>query len=478
MSENWGLARQIALWTLPVLAGCLLLYTRPGYFRDPTILGSLIVIEIVLASLWHYRSLYFALMVFTFALAGVNFPFEGAALSARWLVLGVGAVVGAVLWMRSKRQSLTALHLVAFLCIPAAAVSAIESNDPMTSLLKVLSLLLLFVYCSTGARLAMLDRRQQIVDGLLLGCEINVFWCALVYALGWAFWGNPNSLGAVTGVVMMPFILWGYLRAESRHDRYRKAFALLICLVLLFVSLSRASILTAIVTSVVMCFCLKRLRLLVQGIFLVVLVLAIGAVFEPAHFEQFTTNLTSSILYKGKKEQGVFGSRENPWQATLHSLKQHPWFGTGFGTSDLGTHAQVAKVSLLEGIYTNEGTNREHGNSYLALAEYLGLIGMIPFIFLLTLVLRMVVQVCRWMRRTGDVSHFSVPLCMILLGGLVHAFFEDWLLAVGYYLCLFFWICVFLLDDLLPERKPLRIAAASPAHPHASMPAVPAAFSR
>jgi hypothetical protein len=64
---------------------------------------------------------------------------------------------------------------------------------------------------------------------------------------------------------------------------------------------------------------------------------------------------------------------------------------------------------------------------------------------------------------------------MILVGGLVHAFFEDWLLAVGYYLCIFFWICAFLLDDIMPDRKPLRFAAPSPAHPRAAAPVMPAA---
>ena len=165
------------------------------------------------------------------------------------------------------------------------------------------------------------------------------------------------------------------------------------------------------------------------------------------------------------------GPRQSPWQETMASLKRHPWFGTGFGTSDVGSKGtQVAKLSVMEGIYTNEGTNREHGNSYLALAEYLGLLGMIPFSFLLLLVVRMIARVCLWMRRVGDPRHYAVPLSMVLLGGLVHAFFEDWLLAVGYYLCIFFWVGAFLLDDLLPERRPLHMAAASPAHPRGFSP--------
>ena len=459
----WGL--------LPLLGLLLLLYLRPAFFRDPLILGSLILIEIVLASLWHYEKLYFPLTMVTFVLAGADISFEGAALTARWLVLGVGALAGAAIWIRGERHSLNAFHLAAFLCVPAATVSAIESNDPKTALLKVASLFLLFLYCSTGVRIAISGRETNFMQGLLLGCEITVFGTGLLYAAGWAFWYNPNSLGAVIGVAVTPFLLWGFLISETRAEKYRRGFGLLMCLILLFVSVSRASILAALVSSIALCICLRRQRLLIEGTFLIVLILAVAAVVAPTHFEQFSMNISNDLFYKGKKEKGMFGSRQGPWQETVTSLKQHPWFGTGFGTSSLSAKGQqVASLSVLEGVYTKDGTNREHGNSYLALAEYLGFLGMIPFTFLIFLVVRMVINVCLWMRRTSNARHYAVPLSMLLLGGLVHAFFEDWLLAVGYYLCMFFWACAFLLDDVMPERRALRFAAASPAHPRATSP--------
>ena len=472
-----GVLRPVLFWGFPLLAIAFLVYARPGLFRDPLTLGGLILIEIVLAGLWHYRKIYFPLMLITFMLAGVAFPLEGAALTARWLVLGAGAIAGAALWLRGRHQSLGALHFAAFSCVPAAAASAIESNDPTTSLLKVFSLFLLFLYCATGLRLAVSGREPQFAQGILLGCEINVWWCALDYPLGWSFWSNPNSLGAVVGVVFTPFLLWGLLIAETRNEKYRKVIGLLICLALLFVSMSRASILTAVATSVFLCFCLRRMRVLVHGAFMITLLLAVSAVIAPSKFEQLSKSLSSDVIYKGKKEQGVFGSRETPWQETVASLKLHPWFGTGFGTSDIGRKGQVAKISVLEGVYTNEGTNREHGNSYLALAEYLGILGGIPFVILILLVIRMIAHMARWMRRTSVAHHCAVPFSMILLGGLIHAFFEDWLLAVGYYLCFFFWVCAFVLDDMMPERTPFRFAAASPAHPHPNAP-VPAMTSR
>jgi O-antigen ligase len=86
-----------------------------------------------------------------------------------------------------------------------------------------------------------------------------------------------------------------------------------------------------------------------------------------------------------------------------------------------------------------------------------GLLGILPFVLLVFLVVRMIVQVCAWMRETSNPYHCAIPLAMVLLAGLVHAFFEDWLTSVGYYLCLFFWTLAFLLRDMMPATSPLRI---------------------
>jgi O-antigen ligase len=345
-----------------------------------------------------------------------------------------------------------------------------ESGDPETSLLKVASLFLLFLYGATGMRVALLGREEQFMRGVLGGCETTLYLTAFCYAGGFAVWGNPNSLGAVVGVVLIPFLLWGFVAAEERNEKYRMAVALLICGILLYVSLSRASILAAAVSSLVLCTALKRQRVIVQGIFGVVLLLAVAAVISPGHYDQFTSNVTTELIHKGKDEKGVLNSRKGPWDETVASLKQHPWFGTGFGTSDIGSKGQVAQFSVLEGVYTKEGKNREHGNSYLALAEYVGILGCLCFGVLLLLVARMVVQMCLWMRRTSNARHYAIPLSMVLLAGFVHAFFEDWMIAVGYYLCVFFWVAAFLLSDLLPERKPAHYRVPSPAHPHVASP--------
>jgi hypothetical protein len=63
------------------------------------------------------------------------------------------------------------------------------------------------------------------------------------------------------------------------------------------------------------------------------------------------------------------------------------------------------------------------------------------------------------MRRTGDPRHYSIPLAMVVLAGLVHGFFEDSLFAVGSYVSVYFWVFVFLLADLIPVAAVVPVAS-------------------
>ena len=459
---------------LGLLVGYFFVETHPGYFNNVDYLAALVLLQLVMASLWKYEVVFFPLLMGFFLWGGMDLPYSSAGMTARWLVLVVAASAGFVMWMRLRQHSYNAFHLVAFFCVAAAFVSALVSADPPTSLLKVLSLFLLFLYGATGARLALLGRETKFIKGLIIGCEITVYASAISYlGLGAPIWGNPNSLGAVMGVAVVPILLWAVIVAETRGQRYRCLLALLMAGILLYVALSRASMLAAAVAVIALCASLRRQRLLLQGAFVGVFVLACAAIVNPTHFDNFVSSVTSEILYKGKHETGFLGSRANPWQETVTVIKQRPWFGTGFGTSYMGEYAERGPLDLAPskgGLYTKEGTNREHGNSYLALVEYVGLLGILPFALLVFLVIRMIVQVCVWMRQTSNPYHCAIPLAMVLLAGLIHAFFEDWLTAVGYYLCLFFWTLAFLLRDMMPAASPIKIPRPSPAHPRISVP--------
>jgi O-antigen ligase len=98
----------------------------------------------------------------------------------------------------------------------------------------------------------------------------------------------------------------------------------------------------------------------------------------------------------------------------------------------------------------------------MTIAEWVGLLGVLPFVGLLAVTVSNVWKVCAWMNRTGDVNPYAIPVAMVVLAGLTHAAFEDWLFAVGYHVSVFFWVFAFLLADLVPGEVVVPAASVVP----------------
>jgi O-antigen ligase len=164
------------------------------------------------------------------------------------------------------------------------------------------------------------------------------------------------------------------------------------------------------------------------------------------------------FVFKGKPQQGAFGSRRGPWQQTWDVIKEHPWFGSGFGTSQTGDDLTNLQMKYT-GTHVDTRVVREHGNSYLAIAEWVGLLGVIPFYSLVGLSLRNVYKVFARMRTTSSAFIPALPAAAVVLAGLVEAGFEDGLFAVGYYLCVLVWALAFILVDLTQYSESAQVAA-------------------
>jgi O-antigen ligase len=431
------------------------LYSHLQYFGNVTFLGGVLGLEIIIASLWKYDQRFFVLLMFTFVWASMHVPLQGAGTSGRWVVLGAGAVVGFVVWTKTPRNSSGTIHLVAFFCICTAFVSATVSPYIRMASLKALSLFLLFLYCGAGARLAVLGREDRFFRGLLLGIQITVYITAVFYfGLGQAIWGNPNSLGAAMSIGCFPILLWGWLISEGPAERFRRLIALLVCTYLIFFSMSRAGMVSITLVTLIFCICLHQYKLLVKVAALALLMIAITGMFAPETLDARINIMKDAVLYKGHKEEGVLGSRRSPWEKSIASIKEHPLFGTGYGTSPTGEDP-----GLDFGIINSSAeTEREHGSGYITIVEWVGLLGVLPFIALLAVTVWNVWKACVWMNRTADPRHYSVPLAMVVFSGLIHANFEDWLFAVGAYPCVFFWVCSFLLADIVPDTATAPVA--------------------
>jgi len=432
-----------------VLFPLLLVYvavSRPGYFSSPNFLAELIALELLIAALWMYRRVFLTLVILAFLFAGTDVPFGGMWTTARWGFLIAGAAVGCFIMLKERGGHFGLFHALSMLAILSALVSAAVSRYPGFAFLKAVSLLLLFVYAGTGARLAVAGRESRFIAGLLSGSEIFVGAVAAFYFLGTEVMGNPNSLGAVMGVVA-PILLWGMLIDPGPLVYYRRLVLYAVCMYLLLQSHSRAGLAAAFISCCLLCLALRRYKLFGQGMIILLVMFTSAAILDPDAFSARVSSFTTSIVYKDKDpSQGIFASRQSPWQAATDSIRKHLWFGSGFGTTDTG---QDASAHLSKVTSTSDATS-ENGSSYLTITSWVGIVGVAPFLFLLSALAGKILRTVLWMLNTGSPFHPAVPVAMVVVAGLLHAGFEDWMFAPGYYLCVFFWSFAFILVDIAP----------------------------
>ncbi|MGA2002251.1 MAG: O-antigen ligase family protein [Terriglobales bacterium] len=438
---------QWAAFSLGLVVALFLLYNHLQYFGSVSFLGGILLIELIIASLWKYDQRFFTLLMIAFVWAGMNLPMQGAWTGGRWVVLTAGALIGYLIWMKTPRSGFKSIHLIGAFCVGAAFVSATVSPFPGMASSKALSLFILFLYCASGARLAVLGREERFFSGLTLASEIVVYVTALCYlGIGEQIWGNPNSLGAAMSIGIFPILLWRWLTTSERVKRLRRLFALLLCVYLIVFSMARAGMAAMVLVTIVFCLSLHQYRLLLKVAGLALLLIAVTGMLSPDKLSKSMHELSDAVLYKGHKDEGILGSRLSPWEKSITTIKEHPWFGTGYGTSPTGQDPGLAFGRFA----SSAETSREHGSSYMTIAEWVGLLGVVPFVLLLGLTFANVWRVFRWMIRTSDPCHYSIPLAMVIFAGFVHAGFEDWLFAVGSYPCVYFWSFAFLLADLVP----------------------------
>jgi O-antigen ligase len=374
---------------------------------------------------------------------------------ARWLFLAVGALAGTFIVLKDRRYHFGLFHAVAGFVVLTALMSATVSRYPDVALLKVLSIFLLFLYAGTGARIAVAGRENRFFNGLLLGCEIFVGAIALLHLAGIEAMGNPNSLGEVMGVVVAPILLWGFLMGGEPSIQHRRGLLFAVCMYLGFVSHARAGLAAAFVSCGLLCLALRKYKMFIEGLVVLTIILAATAIFRP----EAITSMTSSILYKGAdQEQGILASRESPWRTAMDNIRQHPWFGTGLGTTAEGADAdqQQARFS------SNTNVTMEHGSSYLALIAGVGILGAVPPVLLLLMLIAKVFRTVGLMLRSTNAAHAAIPLAMVVVAGIVHAAFEDWMFAPGNYICVFFWCFAFILVDVTPSMPSPGFARKSP----------------
>ena len=428
---------------------------RRPYLFDSGHLIALVAIVVAGFIGSQYRTHFWTLTIVVFLWAGSDVPFAGPMQIFRWIMLALAALMGLVLYGRSSdRIHFNYLHLLALFVVVAAFTSAIVSVNPLLTSLKAVSLLALFIYGSVGMRI--LWGRQPELFLSALGPSLDILTCftAACYAVSFEVWGNLNSLGVITGVVCWPFLLWRFVLAEGRAEYLRRGLVLAACALLLFVSQSRASMLAALLSATVFLVAARRYRTLLVGISLTAAALTMLFLLSPERFQ----NASDALLYKQGKRGQILQSRQEPWEKSMASFREHPWLGLGFGVAE-------TSGDWRGGFHTPAFQSRERGSSYFTMLEGTGLVGMVPFALLVLGLVRESTRVFRWLRLTGSVSHPAVPAACLVVAGLIHAIFEDWLLAVGYYMTVIFWLIVLSLRDWMACPAPIALERAPTAQP-------------
>ena len=419
-----------------VLFLLLLSVKQPYLFGETNVLGLLVlVIAGLIAS--QYETHFWTLMIGVFFWAGSAFPLAGGMNLFRWVVLGLGAFLAIAYYARmSNRIPFNHLHLLALFSVIAAFASALVSVNPLLTVLKALSLAALFVYASVGARVLWSRNPEPFVRKLVLTAEGLVYFSAICYSAGFEVWGNANSLGLIMGCLCWPVLLWRWILPASRQGSARRFIPLFLSGALLLLSLSRASILAALLTSIFLLVGARRYRTLLMGASLFVAILLNIFLLAPGRFQA----ASDTLLYKKGEHGSLMESRQKPWERSLRTFRDHPWLGLGFGAADNSAEWRFSYV-------TQGRQTRERGSSYLTVLETTGAVGTFFFGLLILVLIWEIWKVFSWLRRTGKVNQPAVVPAAILLGGLVNAFFEDWMFAVGYYMSVIFWVLALSLRD-------------------------------
>lgn len=328
-------------------------------------------------------------------------------------------------------------------------MSATVSQHSDVARLKAISIFLLFVYAGTGARLAFARSEPNFVHGLRMGSEILTVGVGILYGIGFQVLGNPNSLGAVM-CFLAPLLLWGFL---FDHESYTKPVHLvlfLLCVSLLVYSRSRAGLLAAAGSCTLLCICLRRYRLLVTGLVAAAIFASTISLVRP----EFLSSFGAEIVYK-RQDQGqeFWSSREGPWAKATDMIKAHPWFGVGIGTTAENTASVRGPI-----LFTSSSeVNSENGSSYLSVLLGVGIIGAIPYCLLLLILIAKIGRTFTFVWHTRSPRCSALPFAIVIVSCLIHALFEDWLLAPGSYLSVFFWTLAFILVDGAPRTQATNI---------------------
>lgn len=360
----------------------------------------------------------------------------------RWavlVILALGLIFRNSMGVSGSRWHPTQFSLGIFICV-ALASSTYSVNSLMT-LLKAGAFACLLLS-------ALLYGRLESRGGPQSPCEIldHVYWCAVLVALGCVAavlhvlpgtaihfrgpFGNSNTLGAFIPLVA-PVLLLRVYQSANKEPVVRVAHGALTALYAVCLVMSRSR--TGIIGTFVGCawwlyFSSRRaFAWFVATGFL-------GAVILFAYFPAYVGSLNQVYVQKGGRS--ILQSRQRLIEESWEAAKENPALGIGFGVSrGLSEDWQFG--------FETGFANREKMNSFLAVVEEVGLVGVIFLVYPITWVLAASARRLKLIQtfHRSETEYWTVlTLSACMIGGLVDAMGEAWLTGVGFFSCIMFWL--------------------------------------
>ena len=293
---------------LGICVALYLVYTHLQFFGDLSFLGGILLLEVLIVCLWNYEQRFFVFLLIAFVWAGMHVPLQGTWTAGRWAVLAAGAAAGYAVWLKNPRRPFGTMHLLAFFCVCAAFVSATVSQYVQMASLKACSLLLLFLYCSSGARLAVIDREEPLFFWAGLGKRDRGLRYCILLSSAWADDMGESKLlpGAAMSIGLFPVLLWGWLTSEGPGIRARRLGALLLCTYLVFFSMARAGIVSITVVTLIFCVCLRQYKLLMKSAALLLVLIAVTGIYDPAALNSRLGNSKKRSFTRATRAKGCW----------------------------------------------------------------------------------------------------------------------------------------------------------------------------
>jgi len=391
--------------------------------------------------LTNFSSWLLPLSIFSVTGATISFMSPILGLNSRWMFT---ILLFILVFSRFRFQGLlnTKINQIILLNIFWASLTIAWSEVPLLSAMKVFAYgLMTITFFYSSYVWVIRSSLQRAVDFLWL--TVLFTFLAAILGLGSAranvatgaadlYQGlvdGPNMMGSLL-MMCTPLLLW---RCYAMWKKNEWRIFWVSCLIVEFIFLMKANSRAALVASL---FCVisivyslgyRKWVPIVTSIFMLILTLLL---ISPDIYDR----AVSKYVFKSASEQqGVLYTRATVWEESFRLAKLGGLFGGGYGVT-------IGDESFKGGL-TSVGYGREKGNSQMAIAEEVGLIGLVFYlIFIFSLY---TYQVKMFFLTRNKHLRVLLGISMGMITGLIfQSVFEAWWVSPGSPEFVYFWAIV------------------------------------